>query len=46
MIRVSLFLQTLFADFVTKIEVQKGLLTTRLTHLETLYKSLMQEYFE
>ena len=37
--------QTQFADFVTKIEAQKGLLTTRLTHLETLYKSLMQEYF-
>ena len=38
-------LQTQFADFVTKIEAQKGLLTTRLSHLETLYKSLMQEYF-
>lgn len=38
-------LQTQFADFVTKIESQKGLLTTRLSHLETLYKSLMQEYF-
>jgi len=34
-----------FADFVTKIEAQKGLLTARLSHLETLYKSLMQEYF-
>lgn len=42
----SLALQTQFADFVTKIEAQKGLLTTRLSHLETLYKSLMQEYFE
>ena len=40
-----LSLQTQFADFVTKIESQKGLLTTRLSHLETLYKSLMQEYF-
>lgn len=38
-------LQTQFTDFVTKIEAQKGLLTTRLSHLETLYKSLMQEYF-
>jgi type I restriction enzyme S subunit len=38
-------LQNKFADFVTKIESQKGLLTTRLSHLETLYKSLMQEYF-
>lgn len=38
-------LQTQFADFVTKIESQKGLLATRLSHLETLYKSLMQEYF-
>lgn len=38
-------LQTEFADFVTKIEAQKGLLATRLSHLETLYKSLMQEYF-
>lgn len=38
-------LQTQFADFVKKVEAQKGLLTTRLTHLETLYKSLMQEYF-
>lgn len=37
--------QTQFADFVTKIEAQKGLLATRLSHLETLYKSLMQEYF-
>lgn len=40
-----LSLQTKFTDFVAKIEEQKGLLTTRLTHLETLYKSLMQEYF-
>lgn len=38
-------LQTQFADFVAKIEKQKGLLTTRLSHLETLYKSLMQECF-
>ena len=37
--------QTQFADFVAKIEKQKGLLATRLSHLETLYKSLMQEYF-
>ncbi|WP_428064532.1 restriction endonuclease subunit S [Candidatus Avelusimicrobium fimicolum] len=37
--------QVQFADFVTKIEAQKGLLATRLSHLETLYKSLMQEYF-
>lgn len=39
-------LQTQFTDFVAKIETQKGLLTTRLSHLETLYKSLMQEYFD
>lgn len=38
-------LQSKFANFVTKTESQKGLLTTRLSHLETLYKSLMQEYF-
>lgn len=38
-------LQVQFADFVTKIESQKALLTTRVSHLETLYKSLMQEYF-
>lgn len=37
--------QTQFADFVAKIETQKGLLSTRLSHLEILYKSLMQEYF-
>lgn len=37
--------QVQFADFVAKIEKQKGLLATRLSHLETLYKSLMQEYF-
>ncbi len=39
-------LQNEFANFVTAVEKQKGLLQTRLTHLETLYKSLMQEYFE
>ena len=38
-------LQNQFADFVTKIEAQKELLNNRLTKLETLYKSLMQEYF-
>lgn len=45
MFEVPLSLQTQFADFVAKIEKQKGLLTTRLSHLETLYKSFMQEYF-
>ena len=38
-------LQNKFVNFMTNIEAQKGLLTARLSHLETLYKSLMQEYF-
>lgn len=39
-------LQTQFADFVKSVEQQKEVFSTRLSHLETLYKSLMQEYFE
>lgn len=38
-------LQTQFANFVKSIEQQKEVFATRLSHLETLYKSLMQEYF-
>lgn len=38
-------LQTQFADFVKSVEQQKEVFSTRLSHLETLYKSLMQEYF-
>lgn len=38
-------LQTAFANFVKSVEQQKEVFTTRLSHLETLYKSLMQEYF-
>lgn len=40
-----LALQTQFANFVKSVEQQKEVFTTRLSHLETLYKSLMQEYF-
>ncbi|WP_428044358.1 restriction endonuclease subunit S [Candidatus Avelusimicrobium fimicolum] len=38
-------LQNQFANFVKSVEQQKEVFTTRLSHLETLYKSLMQEYF-
>ena len=38
-------LQKQFAEFVEKTEAQKALLEKRLNRLETLYKSLMQEYF-
>lgn len=38
-------LQTVFANFVKSVEQQKEVFATRLSHLETLYKSLMQEYF-
>ena len=38
-------LQRQFAEFVEKTETQKALLEKRLNRLETLYKSLMQEYF-
>ena len=41
----SLSLQNKFADFVAEAEKQKKLLNNRLSMLETLYKSLMQEYF-
>ncbi len=39
-------LQQKFADIVTKIEEQKAKVKTALTEAETLYNSLMQEYFE
>lgn len=38
-------LQTQFANFVKSVEQQKEVFSTRLSHFETLYKSLMQEYF-
>ena len=38
-------LQSQFADFVKSVERQKEVFSSRLSHLETLYKSLMQEYF-
>lgn len=38
-------LQNQFANFVKSVEQQKEVFTARLSHLETLYKSLMQEYF-
>ena len=38
-------LQKQFAEFVERIETQKALLEKRLNRLETLYKSLMQQYF-
>lgn len=38
-------LQTQFANFVKSVERQKEVVSSRLSHLETLYKSLMQEYF-
>lgn len=42
---VPLVLQTQFANFVKSVEQQKEVFSTRLSHLEVLYKSLMQEYF-
>lgn len=38
-------LQTQFADFVTKVEQQKTIAQKSIDKLETLKKSLMQEYF-
>lgn len=38
-------LQTQFANFVKSVEQQKEVFSTRLSHFETLYNSLMQEYF-
>lgn len=38
-------LQTQFADFVTKVEQQKATVQKSINRLETLKKSLMQEYF-
>lgn len=40
-----LSLQTQFTNFVKSVEQQKEVFSTRLSHLEVLYKSLMQEYF-
>lgn len=40
-----LSLQTQFANFVESVEQQKEVFSSRLSHLETLYKSLIQEYF-
>ena len=40
-----LSLQTQFTNFVKSVEQQKEVFSTRLSHFETLYKSLMQEYF-
>lgn len=40
-----LFLQNQFANFVQSVEQQKEVFSARLSHLEVLYKSLMQEYF-
>lgn len=42
---VPLVLQSQFANFVKSVEQQKEVFSARLSHLETLYKSLMQEYF-
>lgn len=38
-------LQNQFANFVKSVEQQKEVFSARLSHLEILYKSLMQEYF-
>ena len=38
-------MQNQFADFVTKVEQQKATVQKSIDHLETLKKSLMQEYF-
>lgn len=40
-----LSLQSQFANFVKSVEQQKEVFSARLSHLEILYKSLMQEYF-
>lgn len=40
-----LSLQSQFANFVKSVEQQKEVFSARLSHFETLYKSLMQEYF-
>lgn len=40
-----LFLQNQFANFVKSVEQQKEVFSARLSRLEVLYKSLMQEYF-
>ena len=40
-----LFLQNQFANFVKSVEQQKEVFSARLSYLEVLYKSLMQEYF-
>ncbi|WP_440255260.1 restriction endonuclease subunit S [Candidatus Avelusimicrobium sp.] len=40
-----LFLQNQFANFVKSVEQQKEVFSARLSHLEVLYKSLIQEYF-
>lgn len=37
--------QDKFSNFVKSVEQQKEIFSTRLSHLETLYKSLIQEYF-
>ena len=42
---VPLVLQSQFANFVKSVEQQKEVFSTRLSHLEILYKSLMQENF-
>lgn len=42
---VPLVLQSQFANFVKSVEQQKEVFSARLSHLEVLYKSLMQEYF-
>ena len=42
---VPLVLQSQFANFVKSVEQQKEVFSSRLSRLETLYKSLMQEYF-
>lgn len=40
-----LALQIQFANFVKSVEQQKEVFSARLSHLEVLYKSLIQEYF-
>lgn len=40
-----LSLQSQFANFVKSVEQQKEVFSARLSHLEVLYKALMQEYF-
>ena len=41
----DLHIQNQFADFVTQVEKQKAIVQKSIDHLETLKKSLMQEYF-